>query len=111
MHTVSLIFPPQLVHLVEAEAKRRQISKSAVIRTCVEEMLLKNSDSRRQVTCADLMKDIIGSQIGPPDASTNKRYLEDAILEDYCRGRKDTHRHRTNRSNLDSRRSVSRMGK
>ena len=111
MHTISLKFPPQLEHLVEAEAKRRQISKSAVIRACVEEVLLKRPDSKRQLTCADLMGDLIGSQVGPPDASTNKRYLEEAILEDYYRGRKGTHRRWTDRGNPDSRRSASRMGK
>ena len=110
MHTISLKFPSQLEHLVEAEAKRRQISKSAVIRACVEEVLLKAPRSR-QITCADLMKDLIGSQVGPPDASTNKRYLQDAILEDYSRGQKDPHRHGADRGNFASRRSVSRMGK
>jgi hypothetical protein len=111
MHTISLKFPSQLEHLVEAEAKRRQISKSAVIRACVEEVLLKGPNSKRQITCADLMKDLIGSQVGPPDASTNKQYLEEAILEDHYRGRKGTHRRWADRSNPDSRRSVSRMGK
>jgi hypothetical protein len=36
MRTVSLKFPSQLEHLVEAEAKRRQMSKSAGIHLCVE---------------------------------------------------------------------------
>jgi hypothetical protein len=92
MHTVSLKFPPHLEALVEAEAKRRQISKSAVIRACVEEVLLKRPDSKRQITCADLMGDLIGSQVGPPHASTNKRYLEEAIVEDFQRGRKHSQR-------------------
>jgi hypothetical protein len=88
MHTISLKLPPQLEHLVEAEARRRQISKSAVIRACVEEVLLKRPGSKRQLTCADLMGDLIGSLNGPPDLSINKRYLEEAILEDFQRGRK-----------------------
>jgi hypothetical protein len=92
MHTMSLKFPPQLEHLVQAEAKRRQISKAAVIRACVEEVLLKRPESKRQITCADLMGDLIGSQVGPPDASTTKRYLEEAILEDFQRGRKYSRR-------------------
>jgi len=91
MHTVSLKFPSHLEHLVEAEAERRQISKSAVIRACVEEVLLK-APSSRQITCADLMKDLIGSQVGPPDASTNKRYLKEAILKDFQRDRHHSQR-------------------
>jgi hypothetical protein len=92
MHTISLKFPPHLEVLVEAEAKRRQISKSAVIRACVEEVLLKRPYGKRQITCADLMGNLIGSQVGPPDASTNKRYLEEAIVEDFQRGRKYSRR-------------------
>lgn len=46
MHPMSLKFPPQVEHLVQAEAKQRQISKSAVIRVCVEEVLLKRPDSK-----------------------------------------------------------------
>jgi hypothetical protein len=92
MHTISLKFPPHLEVLVEAEAKRRQISKSAVIRACVEEVLLKRLDGKRQITCTDLMGDLLGSQVGPPDASTTKRYLEEAILEDFQRGRKYSQR-------------------
>lgn len=92
MRTMSLKFPPHLEVLVEAEAKRRQISKSAVIRACVEEVLLKRPDPKRQLTCADLMGDLIGSQVGPPDASTTKRYLEEAIMEDFQRGLKYSRR-------------------
>jgi hypothetical protein len=88
MRTISLKFPTHLDNLVEAEAKRRRVSKSAVVRSCVEEVLLKSPKAKRQLTCADLMGDLIGSQVGPWDASTNKRYLEAAILEDYYRGRK-----------------------
>lgn len=82
MHTISLKFPPQLEHLVEAEAKRRQTSKSAIIRACVEEVLLKSPNGKRQLICADLAGDLIGSLQGPSDLSSNKQYLEDAILED-----------------------------
>jgi hypothetical protein len=88
MRTLSLKFPTHLENLVEAEAKRRHMSKSAVVRSCVEEALLKHPKAERRLTCADLMGDLIGSQVGPRDASTNKRYLEEALLEDYYRGRK-----------------------
>ena len=91
MQAISLKFPPDLDQLVEAEAKRRQTSKSAVIRTCVEEVLVRRPKSRRQISCADLAGPLIGSVDGPFDASTNKKYLEEAIFEDVRRGRK---RHR-----------------
>ena len=91
MQTISLKFPPHLGHLVETEAKRRRVSKSAVIRACVEEVLIKRLQAKQQLTCADLMGDLIGSQPGPPDASSNTDYLEKSLLKDYSRGRKSAH--------------------
>jgi Arc/MetJ-type ribon-helix-helix transcriptional regulator len=82
MQAISLKFPPHLGQLVETEAKRRRVSKSAVIRACVEEVLLKHRQGKRQLTCADLMGDLIGSQPGPFDASSNKDYLEKSLLKD-----------------------------
>jgi Arc/MetJ-type ribon-helix-helix transcriptional regulator len=91
MYTISLEIPPHLGHLVEAEAERRRVSKSAVIRACVEEVLLKQPQAERQLTCADLMGDLMGSQPGPVDASSNKRYLAESLLKDYARGRTSAH--------------------
>jgi len=88
MQAISLKFPPDLDQLVEAEAKRRQMSKSAVIRTCVEEVLVKRPKAKRRISCADLAGPLIGSVDGPSDASTNKKYLEEAILGDARRGQK-----------------------
>jgi len=91
MQTISLKFPPHLDQLVETEAKRRRVSKSAVIRACVEEVLLKPHQENEQLTCADLMGDLIGSQPGPADASSNKNHLAKSLLKDYSHGRKNTH--------------------
>lgn len=91
MNTISLKFPSHLGHLVETEAKRRRVSKSAVIRACVEEVLVKHPQAKQQLTCADLMGDLIGSQPGPADASSNKRHLAEALLKDYSRGRTSAH--------------------
>lgn len=91
MQTISLKFPSHLGQLVAVEAKRRRVSKSAVIRACVEEVLLKPRRGKRQLTCADLMDDLIGSQPGPFDASGNQDYLKKSLLKDYSRGRKSAH--------------------
>lgn|GEM_PF-1415397 len=90
MQTISLKFPSYLGHLVETEAKRRRVSKSAVIRACVEEVLVTHRQAKQQISCADLMGDLIGSQPGPADASSNKRYLAKSLLKDYSRGRAST---------------------
>jgi len=74
MTTISIKLPDELEAQVEAEAKRRQTSKSSVIRDCLKQSLSKR---KRFVSCADLAGDLIGSQPGPRDASTNKKYMED----------------------------------
>jgi hypothetical protein len=42
-------------------------------------------------TLTNLAGDLIGSLNGPPDLSTNRRYLEEAIWEDFERGRRGDH--------------------
>ena len=90
MTTISLKLPEPVLRDVEEEARRRGVSKSAVIRECLE-TTLRRQRAKRRVTCLDLVADLVGSQPGPRDASTNPRYLEEAVLADYNRGRKKPH--------------------
>ena len=78
MMTISLKLPDTLESRLRVEAKRRRTSKSAIIREAVEQALAKK---KAFVSCADLAGDLIGSQTGPPDLSTNKEYLKDLGLE------------------------------
>jgi hypothetical protein len=75
---------------VEEEARRRGVSKSVVVRECVESML---NRKRRESppSCLDLVADLVGSQPGPRDASVNQRYLDEAVLADHARARKNSH--------------------
>ena len=88
MTTVSLKLPAPLLRDVQEEARRRGVSKSALIRDSLQ-AALRPKRARKRVTCLDLIRDLVGSQPGPADASTNPRYLQDAILADYRRGRKN----------------------
>ncbi|MGE0683412.1 MAG: hypothetical protein AB7P69_21240 [Candidatus Binatia bacterium] len=110
MRTISLKFPAHLENLVEAEAKRRRVSKSAVVRACVEEVLLKHPKAKQQLTCADLMGDLIGSLEGPSDLSTNKRYLDEAIMEDFQCGLRHHCRRQLGRRMVESERRATRVG-
>jgi predicted DNA-binding protein len=76
MTTVTVKLPTELDLRLEAEAKRKRTSKSAVIRQLVEDGLRANG--RRAVhSCYELAKDLCGSIKGAPrDLSTNKKYLE-----------------------------------
>ncbi len=75
MKTISLKLPKLLLDRVEAEARGRGSTKSALIRDCVEQVLLRPKGGRR-ASCLELMGDLIGSQSGPRDLSSNKAYLK-----------------------------------
>lgn len=74
MKTISLKLSGELRARLEAEAKRRQISKSKVIRDCLSRVLLR-SKSGNGLSCYDLAKHLAGSVHGPKDLSTNKKYM------------------------------------
>ena len=78
MTTISLKLPDSLEARLTAEAKRRRTTKSAIVREAVEQAFAKKKNF---VSCADFVRDLIGSQPGPRDASTNKKYLEDFCSE------------------------------
>ena len=85
MQTISLKLPQTLIAELNAEASRRQVSKSRVVREALQRQL-KSSSRNRVHFCADLAADLIGSQPGPPNASTDKDALKQALLEKRRRG-------------------------
>ena len=92
MDLVSFKLPPGLRRRLAEEARRRRVSQAAVIRESLE-AALERPAARGELTCADLAGDLIGSyRAGPRDASTNKRYLEEAIVADYFKGSKSGRR-------------------
>ncbi len=88
MDLISFKLPPVLRRRLVAEARRRRVSQATIIRETLEAALLEAPRSRGELTCTDLAGDLAGSVNGPPDLSTNKRYLEEAIVADAGRGRK-----------------------
>lgn len=89
MTTISLKLPESLLRAVEQEAAARGVPKSAVIRDSLDRTLLKGRKTKKRASCLDLMGDLVGRFDGPPDASTNPRYLEEALLADHHRGKKN----------------------
>lgn len=76
MTTISLKVPDTLDTRLAEEAQRRRTSKSAVVRECVEKMLL--TPRRGQTaSCLDLAADLSGCLSGPRDIATNLKYLDD----------------------------------
>jgi hypothetical protein len=85
MDAVSFKVPPVLRRRLAEEARRRGVPQSTVIRESLEAALMEQPRARGELSCADLAGDLIGSMRGPRDASTNKRYLEEAIVADYTK--------------------------
>jgi Arc/MetJ-type ribon-helix-helix transcriptional regulator len=91
MESISVKLPPALRAKVAAEARRRNVSQSTIVRESLEQVLT-GPASRGQASCADLAGDLVGAfRSGRRDLSRNKRLLADAIASDARRGRK---RHR-----------------
>jgi hypothetical protein len=88
MTTISLKLPEVLLRDLEAEARHRGVSKSALIRETLEARL-RRTRAQTPVTCLDLLGDLVGSQPGPADASTNPRHLKEAVLDDALHERKN----------------------
>jgi Arc/MetJ-type ribon-helix-helix transcriptional regulator len=87
MNTISLKLPQPLLDRLEEEARLRRQSKSAIVRECLTEALLKPG-RKKQVSCLDLAGDLVGSVSGPRDLSTNKDYLMQALTKEQARERK-----------------------
>jgi hypothetical protein len=88
---MSLKLPSGLRAKVAAEARRRNVSQSTIIRESLERSLA-TSTARAEVSCADLAGNLAGSfRSGRRDLSANKELLTDAIIKNARRGRK---RHR-----------------
>jgi hypothetical protein len=88
MEMISFKLPAALRSRLASEARRRRVSQSTLIRETLEAALLERPRARGELTCADLAGDLIGAFPGPKDASTNKRYLIEAIVADAERGKK-----------------------
>lgn len=88
MTTISLKLPNLLLHDLEAEARKRGLSKSAFIRDSLEASLQRKRTKRIR-SCLELMGDLAGSFRGPPDLSTNRSYLTRAISRRAGRNRKN----------------------
>lgn len=77
MISLSLKLPDELAQRLEAEARARGLSKSALIREYAEKQLAK-STRKRELTFHDLAKDLCGSVDGcPDDIATNPEYFDD----------------------------------
>jgi hypothetical protein len=76
MTTISLKVSDTLGSRLTEEAQLRRTSKSAVVRECVEKVLL-TPRKDMAASCLDLASDLAGCLKGPRDIATNPKYLDD----------------------------------
>ena len=76
MNTVSLKLPGPLAAQLAETARRRSMSKSALIRDALEAYLRKAA-AGQEGTALSLAADLRGMLSGPEDLSANEQYLRD----------------------------------
>jgi len=91
MELMSVKLPPALRAKVAAEAQRRNVSQSTIVRESLERVL-SGPTSRSEASCMDLAGSLVGSlRSGRRDLSTNKKLLADAMVSNAHDGRKRHH--------------------
>jgi hypothetical protein len=73
---MTLKIPPRLAAELEAFARSRGASRSAVVREAITEYLARESIASRG-SCLDLARDLVGIVEGPRDLATSPKHLED----------------------------------
>jgi predicted DNA-binding protein len=76
MTVMTLKVPEALDHKLRAVAKRRGISKSAVVRKAVETYIEQDLPVDDEPSAYDLLRDLVGSVKGPGDLSHNPEHMK-----------------------------------
>jgi len=69
--TLTIRIDGELMRGLESEARRARVSKGVVVRDAIRQRLKKKS----RPTALDALGGLRGIMEGPPDLSTNKKYL------------------------------------
>lgn len=81
MEGISIKLPADLRRRLAAEARRRKMTQSAIVRESLEHVL-GSPGKRKSPSSAELVRDLVGSiRSGQSDLATNKAHLERAMLE------------------------------
>ncbi|MBI4205697.1 MAG: hypothetical protein HY527_11785 [Betaproteobacteria bacterium] len=92
MEGISVKLPAALGSALVAEARRRNVTQSTIVREALERCLFDRPDrpnGEGGPSCADLVRDLVGSvQSSRRDLATNKALLQAAVKVDFRRGRK-----------------------
>lgn len=76
MRTISLKLPDDLLANLDNEARKRRVTKSALVRESLEKALHQQPSSR-EVSAYDLARDLAGSVKGlPEDLANDPKYMQ-----------------------------------
>ena len=82
MDAISVRLPPELHAALSREARRRNVTRSRLVREIVESAL-RRSRATTAPSCAELAGDLIGAvRSGRADLATDRDLLEDAVVLD-----------------------------
>ena len=92
MNVLTVKLPDELHATLTSEARRRNVTRSSLVREIIENALVRDPDAASP-TCADLAGDIVGAvRSGRSDLATNRRLLDEAVVQDAQRGVADRRR-------------------
>jgi len=74
MKTIAIKLPDDLLVRIRDAAMKRGETMSAVMREALQKYF-SGERNQNDLSCLDLARDIAGSFDGPPDLSTNPRYM------------------------------------
>ena len=82
MEGLSIKIPAELRRRLAAEAVRRNVTQSAVVRKLIEQALAGGPEEQAPDSCALLAGDLLGSvRSGRSDLATNRTLLKEAIVQ------------------------------
>ena len=92
MNVLTVKLSDELHTTLTSEARRRNVTRSSLVREIIENALVRASDTASP-SCAGLAGDLIGAvRSGRSDLATNRRLLDEAVAQDAQRGVADRRR-------------------
>ena len=92
MNGLSVKLPDELHAVLSREARRRNVSRSSLVRELIANAL-SDRGGASPPSCADLAGDLVGVvRSGRSDLATNTRLLDEAVVQDSHRAGADGHR-------------------
>ena len=92
MNLLTVKLPAELHAKLTSEARRRNLTRSSLVREIIENALIHDADAAPP-SCAGLAGDLVGAvRSGRSDLATNRSLLDEAVARDVHRGLADRRR-------------------